>query len=1616
MERMNRKSKICRSLAFILALVLVLQFLPVTDVEIAHAEGAIAEFTINVNGDELVDGATVKVMNASDEEKYSGTVTEGKVVIENTIVDGETYKVTVTQNGFKRYSGSFAVSGMEHTIAVTELYLKVTGEVAGDGGNISLELGDGTPITDSGVKYNSSVKVKVESANTFKIKELNVDDINKTSEINNNVYTTETLQKDCEIVATFQSTLPVIEMDEGVANPENWSKEGQELTGVVKDSSGSCIEGAKIYMFENEQDSIAPDDMPSEAVNIATTNADGGFSYEFLPNEDINNKNYYLYAIVDGVDDKVVSEKQVISVKIDVTVPEVKTIKYNSSECKYLDDYTLNADEFNVKIEGKDASSGIKEYELYIDGEENPIVSQQGEFELEADTFSEPKEIYFKIIDNAGNKSGIIEPTFNSEIYSSKVWINNASAKVKITPSNVVYENTEEQTNYWYSSNENIVCAVDLSVEEQMTLDSMRVKINDSQVELDGWDGKFEAEVTEASKEIILPAENIKEGINKVEFLVKTKNGREVSKKVNICIDKTAGEVKGENGQGFNFYVTKNEKQIYTNDLSFGSFANEYVTVKVKAADVATGSAITEDTSGVKNVILYSGTAENIKDVDRMLASATEKDGYFTFTIPKSVLGADGTYFNSPIYVIVVDNVGNISKTFTPNSTNSNMKFNQLMIETNQPYANITTDGSESKVDGDLWFGKDTELTVEAKDPNSGINNVSIVINEVEVKSWVPEEEDHEEILKINTNTVSANKDGSYNISVKVVDNAGNVKEETKTIYIDTKNPKITDYSFSPKGIQESKGDDLSVDITDYGFYFTKDTKVTITADDESPSSQVKSITYYLVDKDTGKTKENTVNVNANNKISFTVKANFKGQIYAKATDNVGHTPEKYVNPDGSVIESPAKHKQETHIELKTPTTYYEDKNGIELYKKDTNVKITVKDTYSGIKKIEWSVKAPYDKENNQSGSLELLNDKSYKEGSNSSGWEKTKTEKNIVTQMTKTLTVKNNSNEIIVNVKMTDRAGNVTETPIVFSIDKTNPKIEVTYDNNADDTDNKDYYKEDRTATIEITERNFSEDDVIYAITNSDGVVPKISAWKTIENKENPDATIHRATITYTADGDYTFDISYEDNADNKAPAVAQHEFTMDQTLPLVEVNYNEDESRALNNNYYSRDRLATITIREHNFDASRVTVISEATDDGVTSTFPEISNWTTDGDTHTATIPYTEDGLYKFDIEYMDMAGNESEDYMEDEFYVDKTKPELKITGVENKSANKKKQIVPVITYSDTNYDVTDGLKIELSAVNQNELKIYGEFTEITNGRIFTFKNMGEDDIYTLKATAIDYAGNKTSKLITYSVNREGSVYNLDNLETINGKYVQEEVEIVFTETNVDELKEDTIQLKMTKNGMPMDLKLKDPITKEGDYVIEPEANNGKNQWYKYTYKIDQELFKGDGRYTVAVYSEDAAGNKNENTEMEKKAEISFGIDKTAPVIVPIDFESDTQYAVEQKAVTVSVKDNLVLENVKLYVNGKEEKYTSEGEDYKFNIASSNSLQDVEIIADDAAGNSYTLAINDVLVSTNLFVRWFNNTPLFIGSIAGITILGLAIAIYFLFGRKKKQIKTVE
>ena len=215
-------------------------------------------------------------------------------------------------------------------------------------------------------------------------------------------------------------------------------------------------------------------------------------------------------------------------------------------------------------------------------------------------------------------------------------------------------------------------------------------------------------------------------------------------------------------------------------------------------------------------------------------------------------------------------------------------------------------------------------------------------------------------------------------------------------------------------------------------------------------------------------------------------------------------------------------------------------------------------------------------------------------------------------------------------------------------------------------------------------------------------------------------------------------------------------------------------------------------------------------------------------------------------------------------------------------------------------------------------------------------------------------------------------------------------------MTETNPDALQ--NIRITLFKNNQTI-------ILQEGtDYRIEVRGGNG--QWYEYIYTVLAKNFADDGVYRLTFYSEDAAGNK------------------TKPNMVVTNLESDTTYPLENLTVSLSAGDNLLLQSVVVYLDDYSKAYKAwtaeeiaaivadQGE-FTFDIpGDSTGAHQVKIVCTDAAGNEQTEEITNFYVTTNLFVRYYNNKPLFFGSIAAVVVIA-GVVIALAAGKKKKNDK---
>lgn len=639
--------------------------------------------------------------------------------------------------------------------------------------------------------------------------------------------------------------------------------------------------------------------------------------------------------------------------------------------------------------------------------------------------------------------------------------------------------------------------------------------------------------------------------------------------------------------------------------------------------------------------------------------------------------------------------------------------------------------------------------------------------------------------------------------------------------------------------------------------------------------------------------------------------------VYAKIVDYAGN--EEYISTNGIIVD-----KTKPVVEAVSPEitlTPERPVNGI--YDGNVKVDVGVKDpvvgnnsAYAGLRSITYEVYNMGTK--TQEGTLYSFSEINPTQDKLVQSWN----EQDIIVDASK-----NNSNDVVVKVTATDNAGNQSTAKANLKIDTAAPVIEVSYDNNNGDTTFADsvYYNVNRVATIKVTERNFNANAVDVDITNTDGTVPTISGWTTTVGTGNGDDTVHTATVVYSADGDYTFAISMKDKAGlanngvNYGTSQAPTAFTIDKTAPVISVAY--DNNDFANENYYKADRTATISILEHNFDASRVVATITATDNGQSVAAPTISGWSKSGDTYTATVNYSADALYTFDIVYSDKAQNQSADFAQQSFYVDKTMPQMSITEIVDQSANNKDQIGFVITATDTNFDVfepilTAVVKTENGFVTQ-ELNI-ASVSDITNGRVYTISNIDADGIYRITCTLVDKAGNAYTEvtlhradgtpyvenrsaedtLLTFSVNRNGSVFevNEETQTVLDNYYVYDVTEdVVIVEVNANRLTTN----RVTLNGKE--------LVEGTDYVVTTEGGNGA--WYKYIYTLNKELFVEEGEYTIVVSSIDEAENSAFSDV--KSTKVAFVVDRTAPMVAVsgIEVEDGRTYVIDGTAKQITL-----------------------------------------------------------------------------------------------------------
>lgn len=828
-------------------------------------------------------------------------------------------------------------------------------------------------------------------------------------------------------------------------------------------------------------------------------------------------------------------------------------------------------------------------------------------------------------------------------------------------------------------------------------------------------------------------------------------------------------------------------------------------------------------------------------------------------------------------------------------------------------------------------------------------------------------------------------EDSNYGLSASCEDLAGNRAQEYAFHYftIDRTPPtgQIDVYSSDENGSYDS----FSASVI---FRHVSSLPIRVAREASDFTSGVASIGFYRYTPPTDASEEfGALSLQDLRNVSWTqwnedylVDPEGQAVIYAKIMDRAGNI--LYINTQGAMIaDSTSPQAPEITITAAEPS------EGI--YAGDVPVTITAQDpvsgdTYSGLRNV----------------TVQVLNGDTVTQEYSYSPGGKADRVRTFDTSVTVDAQ-KNNSNFVKIRVTAQDWAGNTSGNEKDIRIDITSPRIEVVYDRN--DPANGRYYNTKRTATVTVYERNFNPARVNMAITGSGNA--KVSGWSIGDQAGVSDDNPNVCTIVYDEDSDYTFTMDLTDMAGNAASYGQTDSFTIDTTAPVITVTYDNNNGRG---RYYNAPRTATIHVEEANFDPAAFSseIRAMLMNEGISA--PAVNGWITYGNSHTATIRFDKDGDYSFVLNLRDLAENPAQEYTSESFTIDLTNPTVGITGIRDRSANRKEAVASV-EFEDINFD-SEGVVITLSGLKHKEREVTGTFEALARGGKVTlpdFKHViEEDDIYTLKVSVTDKAGNTTEKEITFSINRFGSNFYLEDgtKEYLGGYYRNTPEDLVIYEVNVNTLSSQEITVYKSGETKKLD---------RGQYKVEDVSE--ENDWKRYRYTIDGSVIEEEGVYEILISSVDEAGNRQDNKL--KDTPIMLVMDKTPPAAVVTGIEDGEVYNEASREAVIQVSDNYVVTDVEVFIDGKSVgMYEAEqiaGMDYRIpvKISESTSWQTVSAKAIDAAGNEGRSEETVVLVTTSSLTRFMNSTP---AKAAAGTAAAAAIVtgtVFFILGKRKKE-----
>ena len=328
-------------------------------------------------------------------------------------------------------------------------------------------------------------------------------------------------------------------------------------------------------------------------------------------------------------------------------------------------------------------------------------------------------------------------------------------------------------------------------------------------------------------------------------------------------------------------------------------------------------------------------------------------------------------------------------------------------------------------------------------------------------------------------------------------------------------------------------------------------------------------------DKNWKKNEDGTVSY------TFKIKPQFRGNVSFKAIDNAGNVSTQIEDSKNTVV------VDDTQPEVNIS---YQAVKGAELkatVEKDTDEKIT----RNNVDQIDENTRFIYD--GTVEATIEVKEANFFKEDvplvikrDGKEIWngaiEKAQEEKDSYSISDWTVDEKNDKATCTIQLKADgdyqvgiagyqDRSGNEMKykdgyISNIITVDTTAPELKVTYDNNDVITNaDEDYYQADRTATVQVTDRNFRPSEVDFKVEakNIKGEVVKeyqnLNSWDDWSLVEGTTDT-WEAEVSFNVDARYHVTFDYTDLAGHELTKNWDEKFVVDKTKPEISVKYSNE------------------------------------------------------------------------------------------------------------------------------------------------------------------------------------------------------------------------------------------------------------------------------------------------------------------------------------------------------------------------------------------------------------------------------------------------------------------------